>query len=428
MSRSNSVRESKRPSTASTPIVPLAKRDMNPSATGSKSPNAQLVIEPSRIVPSTLHDRGQSSPSIATVDAVTAQPAQELSHQSASTSKAKKVMDWFTKKRRAKETLSSLRTAGVRSDSTSSFVQVSNSPARKGVVDTTTVAMSSTSTVDQTAENQPQITITNAAPESATIPPEQLPLGNVLQTQQSRNTTPTSSRAPLSSAANKTNIIPPASPTPSKTSQQLLSPSSSRRSTPPLMIPARTKSLVPESTVSTPGVASEPFSVKSAMLPPSRIPIRPSSAGKPDADERKLRYHNAVVDQLALTSKPPRFVMNEAIRVLREMGIDIRQDRDNEFLVKCVRVRRRKGRATIGLGLGSVVSIGSTMGAFTFEGNASTSKVSPKCQRDVADDLSSTRAVSQSPLRPAAASCPALPAVLKACSSVGARHTRLRRI
>jgi protein-serine/threonine kinase len=66
--------------------------------------------------------------------------------------------------------------------------------------------------------------------------------------------------------------------------------------------------------------------------------------------------------------------MAEVLRVLMEMGMDVK--RENEFRLRCTRVRRRKGGATTGLGLGSVMSVGSGMGGFSMMGNASAGKVS----------------------------------------------------
>lgn len=62
-----------------------------------------------------------------------------------------------------------------------------------------------------------------------------------------------------------------------------------------------------------------------------------------------MRIHTGVLDQSALSSKPPQEVMAEVIRVLIEMGMDVK--RENEYRVRCTRVKK-KGR-----GFGSVISI-----------------------------------------------------------------------
>lgn len=92
------------------------------------------------------------------------------------------------------------------------------------------------------------------------------------------------------------------------------------------------------------------------------------------SDDLKMRLHSGIVDQSALSSKPPREVMEDVLRVMQEMGIDVK--RENDFKLRCVRVRKRKAGATTGLGLGSVMSVGSTMGSFSILGNASASRVS----------------------------------------------------
>ena len=85
-----------------------------------------------------------------------------------------------------------------------------------------------------------------------------------------------------------------------------------------------------------------------------------------------MRVHTGLVDQSALSSKPPREVINEAIKVLQDMGMEIKKE--NDFKLRCTRVRRRKAGATTGLGLGSVMSVGSGMSPFTLMSSASTSK------------------------------------------------------
>ncbi|EIW69142.1 hypothetical protein TREMEDRAFT_31148 [Tremella mesenterica DSM 1558] len=67
-----------------------------------------------------------------------------------------------------------------------------------------------------------------------------------------------------------------------------------------------------------------------------------------------MSVHHGVVDQSTLSSRPPKEVMQEVINVLLEMGIDVK--RENEFKLRCVRVRRRKAGPSTGLGLGSPTS------------------------------------------------------------------------
>jgi hypothetical protein len=111
----------------------------------------------------------------------------------------------------------------------------------------------------------------------------------------------------------------------------------------------------------------------------SAQPSRPAVAqatprSPPRGDESKMRVHTGLVDQSALSSKPPNDVMAEVIKVLLEMGMEVK--REYEYRLWCTRVRRRKAGATTGLGLGSVMSVGSGMSPFTLMSNASASRVS----------------------------------------------------
>jgi len=83
-----------------------------------------------------------------------------------------------------------------------------------------------------------------------------------------------------------------------------------------------------------------------------------------------MRVHTGLVDQSALSSKPPKEVMAEVTRVLIEMGMEVKKE--NEFKLRCTRARRRKAGAVTGLGLGTVMS-GSSLGG-AFMGTASSSK------------------------------------------------------
>jgi protein-serine/threonine kinase len=103
------------------------------------------------------------------------------------------------------------------------------------------------------------------------------------------------------------------------------------------------------------------------MLPNKTAARSPTKS----SDEAKMRVHTGLVDQTALSSKPPKEVMYEVLRVLQEMGMEIKKE--NEFRLRCTRARKRKSGATTGLGLGSVMSVGSTMG--TLMNTASVSRV-----------------------------------------------------
>ncbi|WRT65436.1 uncharacterized protein IL334_002379 [Kwoniella shivajii] len=321
------------------PVTPLAARDMNPAQpqmTKAKPTSPPMVIEREGIQPTTTPQAGQSSPSIVTVDAFAAQQASSPPHKTASSKAAKKVMDWFRRKSLAKDTLVSLKSAGVRSDSQSSFVRVS--PARPRASErlggsTANLAMSSVSSIGHTQEGPVVLVseepdVDEAQPESATLPK---PIPTVVE--------PT--RVPLGEAVNKVNV---------QSTSDLLSPTRGRVPT-----PERSKShrISPsQSGSTTPRLAEK---------------VNRPRAGSEDL---KMRVHTGLVDQSALSSKPPKEVMAEVLSVLQEMGMDIK--RENEFRLRCTRVRRRKAGATTALG--SVMSVGSGMSSFNLMSSASTSK------------------------------------------------------
>lgn len=74
-----------------------------------------------------------------------------------------------------------------------------------------------------------------------------------------------------------------------------------------------------------------------------------------------MRLHSGLVDQSALTSRPPAEVMAEVLKVLHGMGIDVKQEAD--FRLRCTRVRRRKAGPTIGLSSTSAMSPLSSSGS-----------------------------------------------------------------
>lgn len=331
---------------ASTPIIP------QPSVSAKAGPSPPIIVEAEGIQP-TPPAHGQSAASIVTVDNFAARQAEAQKQPAASSSAAKKVMDWFRRKSLAKDTLTSIKTGGVRSDSTSSFVQVSDSPVRAArehrsqSAANLAAAMSSTSSVGHVQETSNE---TDPLPDSATLPKDQAVI------QSSRPVQIASpARVPLGPAASKTNIAPVAT----ASSNDLLSPP--RGDTLPM--PPRSKSLVPDSAM---GQQAGPAST----IIPTKVPLR--SSPTKSADEIKMRVHTGLVDQSALSSKKPREVMAEVLRVLQEMGMDIKKE--NEFRLRCTRARKRKSSAITGLGLGSVMSVGSTMG--TLMSPASVPKVS----------------------------------------------------
>lgn len=330
--------------------IPLAPRDRNPSASGTHPP--PIIIDSGGIQPQHLHERVQTSPSIVTVDAFAGQETEDPhGNKSASSSAAKKVMDWFRRKSLAKDTLVNLKTAGVKNDSLSSFVRVSHGPSRgaeRMVGSAANLTMSSTSSIAHTAEGTPNITVTEA---------ERLPQPTpttVASTSSSEMPEPV--RVPLGPAESKMNTVTNA--TAAASTASLLTPTRAGS----MPIPSRSKSHHPADIASTSATAN--------MLP-NKVIMRPI-AGR-SADDAKMSVHTGLVDQSALSSKPPAEVVAEVLRVLQGMGMEIKKE--NEFRLRCTRVRRRKAGATTGLGLGSVMSVGSGMSPFNIMGSTSTARV-----------------------------------------------------
>lgn len=316
--RSGSIRETR------TPATPLTARDMNPidnqSSVRSKT---SPIVSASGIQPQAAN-LGQSSPSIVTVDAIA-----QSQGKNASSSAAKKVMDWFRRKSMVNNSYSSSASAGLRNESTGSFVRVEpvQSPPTVATVD-----MSSTSSVAVILEEEQLV----PPPPREEVP---LPDSATLPTPSSRIPEPV--RLPLAEAGNATNIAR----------------SSPQRQT--IGSTGRSKSH---------HIGLTPGQVKSAPTPKASTP---SAAARLRAEEAKLRIHTGVVDQSALSSKLPSEVISEVIKVLSEMGLEVK--RENEFRLRCT--RPKKGAARGGL-RGSVMSMGGSSGGFLL-GNASSSRVSP---------------------------------------------------
>lgn len=330
-------------------VTPLAPRDMNPTPLSQGTQSPPMIIDGEGIQPQVMHERGLSSPSIVTVDAFSTQPAEDAQgHKTASSSAAKKVMDWFRRKSLAKDTLVNLKSAGIKSDSLSSFVRVSNGPARGPqpmAGSMANLAMSSTSSIAHTAQGTPNITVTDPAP--VTEP--------VIDYTTSLKEMPESVRIRLGPAGSKINVVVPPAAT---STASLLSPSRAGS----MPIPSRSKSHHPADTAAASATST---------VPPFKAAFRPTSTRS--ADDAKMRVHTGLVDQTALSSRTPAEVLAEVLRVLHGMGMEIKKE--NEFRLRCTRVRRRKAGATTGLGLGSVMSIGSGTSPFSLMSSASTGRV-----------------------------------------------------
>ncbi len=102
----------------------------------------------------------------------------------------------------------------------------------------------------------------------------------------------------------------------------------------------------------------------------SPIMAKPTQTRLP-ANENLLRTHNGVVDQSALTNKPAAEVMDDVLKVLFDMGIEIK--RESDFKLRCTRPNRRKAAAGPGF---SPASRSGSMASFSMAGGASTGYVS----------------------------------------------------
>ncbi|KAL7412253.1 hypothetical protein BDY24DRAFT_342086 [Mrakia frigida] len=100
-------------------------------------------------------------------------------------------------------------------------------------------------------------------------------------------------------------------------------------------------------------------------MPPPALPTPSSShAVTSSFKDSQLRVHQGIVDKKAMTYASPPVVFAQVIKVLQEMGIEIKKDGD--FKLKCVRARRKSsagsGGATVGLGLSSSASTATAPG------------------------------------------------------------------
>jgi protein-serine/threonine kinase len=329
VNRSNSIKGHKSTSPVpSTPATPLSPIDINPPS-GVKAQPSPPVVQ---------HPNTQSTASIATADGQNS----PIEPKNASSNAAKKVMDWFRRKSMARDTLSGLKTAGPRSDSTSSFVRVSDSPVRSAPSAqaklATDQAMSSTTSFPRATENTPAITISETGPS-----PE--PAASVPRREPETIAAP----APVAALSQADTAM--------VSSTSLVSPA---RET----MPARSKSHHPDSLSPMP---------TSTTMTPAMVALRPSATSVRN-EENKMRVHTGLVDQSALSSRPPKEVIDEVLKVLQDMGMEVK--RENEYRFRCTRVRRKKAGATTSLGLGSVMSYGSGISPLAMM-SSSISKVSP---------------------------------------------------
>lgn len=320
-----------------TNTVPLSARDMNPATAPVHGTNETKVPDSaSRPSMSSARPSNLNSPSVLTVDAVNG------GHKTASSSAAKKVMDWFRRKSVVKESapLQQVKATG-RNDSADSFVRVEPTVVASAMSDTSSVAPTADGRITPAppiAEEDEQEVVKETETETETEKEQE----RVPEPEPRASTASLAPpiEAPVKAEGNNSRQSLSPSPLPEPTHQPLASADAEPRTvrvSPPRATPSRSKSH------GMPGGATPSLSSQATA----------TAAGSEDS---RLRVHMGVLDQSALSSKPPQDIMNEVIRVLMEMGMEVK--RENEYRVRCTRVKR-KGR-----GFGSVISMaGGVMGS-----------------------------------------------------------------
>jgi protein-serine/threonine kinase len=291
-----------------------------------------MVIQGDRILTPRPQDRSPSIPSLTTIDAFasTNPPASaDATRPTASSGAAKKVMDWFRRKSLAKGPFPA---PSFKRENTSSSGR-SGYPGGLGVL--------------------------VPAPES--IRTEEAALSSSTSDIGQGGGPPTPTVVITSEPALEDELIAPVEADPTVTT--LASASMTSVAVSPLA----------SAKINSPILSAKPQRAKShgpGTYGGARIA---SSADASTSAEARLRIHAGVVDQAALTSQPAKDVIAEVIRVLFDMGIEVK--RESDFRLRCTRPRRKKAGASIGLGLSSVVS-GGSLASLAIIGSASTSGVS----------------------------------------------------
>lgn len=333
-----------------------------PPATASPQRQASLttpVVGRQGIQPRPSQDQ-KSSPSVVTIDS-------EMQSRPASSSAAKRVMDWFRRKSLAKDTLTSIHhTSSVRGGSPSSpgrpsvsidrpFHSVSNAttarPPRESFDQVATAGSDEASSVAPTVDTTgPAIVIIPSAKETEAEEEKADEVKEAVRSSKEEQATtatiPTASlpiRQPLAPASSKANV------------------DTKLRVPERVAVPTRSKSQrTPHAQV--PLSSSPSSNAATALVSPLTLAAgtrRWDTAGV-SAEESKLRVHTGLVDQSALSSRPPPEIMAEVVRVLHEMGMDVKQE--GEYRLRCTRARRRKAGPTTGLSLMGSASANKTDG------------------------------------------------------------------
>lgn len=224
-------------------------------------------------------------------------------------------MDWFRRKTLVKETLPEPKSPALKSDSQSSFVRIGE------VASTASKAQESAQASTTSHGNTDKTEETKETFDSTT------------DQENNTKTTPTRSSV-LSRSIDVTTTTPSVTVTPRPTAATTLTIGTSAQQSP-------------------------------------LTTVRTRSASTFTFDESRIRVHNGLVDQSALSTKPPQDVFMEVMQVLRGMGVEMK--RETDFKLRCTRAKKKAAGTSIGLG--SVINTGSGMSPFSIMNNASTSKV-----------------------------------------------------
>lgn len=326
--------------------------DQSASAASSQKAGVPVpVVSTQGIQPRPSTDHGQSTTSFITVDAHNLRHSEHQPPRTASSNAAKRVMDWFRRKSLAKDTLLNIKASSVRDDSASSVAQ-SNSDRNQHLADVSELAenhtgrdsldhlaVSETSSLAGDETGGPAIIIGEVKEkEKEPVVEKEKPKVTLVPPTPPAVTAKAPTRIPLAVVNSKANAsvvsIDSKSTTPPKT-----------RAT---GAPTRSKSVrAPGPHGNNRSAAGSSIALVSAQ---SVAEARGVNTSTPSAEENKLRVHTGLVDQSALSSRPPPEVMAEVIRVLHGMGIDIKQE--TEYRLRCTRVRRRKAGPTTSISTG----------------------------------------------------------------------------
>jgi protein-serine/threonine kinase len=319
----------------------LSGRTASPESSNGSATVAP-VVGPQGIRPAADHS-SQSAASMVTVDRDTEPP------RAPSGNPAKRVIDWFRRKS-AKDQLSTIQagqtTGSVRTTSGGTMGRIPVHADRDRTHQSVSAATRTRVSLDYPAHYEPTSVAPTADAGPIIVIQEEKEDKEASKAKENAKPAvetkagPEFTRQPLAPASSKANMEP----------KPLSGTSKLQVRTPERVAPSRSKSQrVP------PTSASSPIASAAATAA-----IAGATGAVPRGEEGKLRLHTGLVDQSALSSRPPAEIMAEVKDVLHKMGIDVKEEA--EYRLRCTRVRRRKGGPTTGLstGFARVTAMGSS--------------------------------------------------------------------